>query len=123
MPPMIPQDLLGDEVDNTPDDAVTATIHQNLATHNLVPTEHLVDSGYTDADLLATSRTQHTIDLVGPVAADGSWQAKAAQGFDLSQFALDWEAQRVTCPQGKQSVAWRRFASSPLCRGRQSIRM
>jgi transposase len=91
----------------TPDDAVTATIHHNLATHDLLPTEHLVDSGYTDADLLVTSRTQHTIDLVGPLAVDGSWQAKAAQGYDLSQFAVDWEAQRVTCPQGKQSVAWR----------------
>lgn len=96
----------------TPDDAVTATIHQKLATLDLLPIEHLVDSGYTDAELLVTSRTQYNIDLVGPVAADGSWQAKAAQGFDLSQFAVDWEAQSVRCPQGKQSVAWRSCVSS-----------
>jgi transposase len=96
----------------TPDDAVTATIHQDLATQDLLPREHLVDSGYTDADLLVTSRTQHNVDLVGPVAADGSWQAKAGQGFDLSRFAVDWEAQRVTCPEGKQSVAWRPSVSS-----------
>jgi transposase len=87
----------------TPDDAVTATIHHNLATLDLLPAQHLVDSGYTDADRLVTSRTQHTIELVGPLAADGSWQAKAAQGFDISQFAVDWETQRV---------AWRWCVSS-----------
>src|SRR3712207_3636977 len=88
----------------TPDDAVTATIHAALAERALLPAEHLVDAGYTDADLLVTSRTEHTIDLVGPVAKDGSWQAHAGQGFDIGNFSVDWAAQTVTCPQGKQSV-------------------
>ncbi len=30
-------------------------------------------------------------------------QAVANQGFDQSQFTVDWEAKQVTCPQGKVS--------------------
>jgi transposase len=45
--------------------------------------------------------------LVGPVRPDVSWQAQANQGFDISRFAVDWEARRVTCPEGKTSVLWK----------------
>jgi hypothetical protein len=34
-------------------------------------------------------------------------QEQANQGFDISHFAIDWEAKRVTCPQGKTSVLWK----------------
>lgn len=91
---------------------MTATIHAALAERDLLPAEHLVDAGYTDADLLVTSRTEHNIDVVGPVAKDGSWQAHAGQGFDIGNFSVDWTAQTVTCPQGKQSVGWRTCAES-----------
>jgi transposase len=37
---------------------------------------------------------------------DVSWQAQADQGFDITHFTIDWEAQRVTCPEGKTSVVW-----------------
>jgi transposase len=33
-----------------------------------------------------------------------SWQTQANQGFDIAHFTIDWEAQRVTCPEGKTSV-------------------
>jgi transposase len=90
----------------TPDEAATGTIHEDLAAKALLPAEHLVDAGYTSAAHLVTSRTDHGIDLVGPVAVDASWQARAGMGFDLSHFLIDWEAQTVTCPQGKVSRTW-----------------
>jgi hypothetical protein len=37
---------------------------------------------------------------------DVSWQAQAAQGFDIAHFTIDWDADRVTCPEGKTSVLW-----------------
>jgi DDE family transposase len=44
--------------------------------------------------------------VIGPVADDPSWQARADAGFDKSHFAVDWDRQRVTCPAGKQSISW-----------------
>src|SRR3982751_3607923 len=46
------------------------------------------------------------VEIIGPVADDPSWQARAAEGFDKSQFQVDWERKVVTCPAGKQSVSW-----------------
>jgi len=88
------------------DDAVTAQIQDELAARGLVSAIHLVDAGYTTAAHLVTSRDEHGIDLVGPVAASAGWQARAGNGFDLDHFALDWDAQIATCPQGNQSRPW-----------------
>jgi transposase len=88
------------------DDAVTARIEDDLAARGLAPAVHLVDAGYTTAGHLVTSRDEHGIDLVGPVAASAGWQARAGTGFDLDHFAIDWDARTVTCPQGKDSRSW-----------------
>jgi len=85
----------------------TAPIHTALAAKGLLPGDHLVDAGYLDAELLVGSQFEHGVRLVGPVRPDVSWQAQANQGFDISHFAIDWEAQRVTCPEGKTSVVWK----------------
>jgi transposase len=90
----------------TPDEAVTGTIHEDRAANALLPAEQLVDAGYTRAAHLVTSRTDHGIDLVGPVAVDARWQARAGMGFDRSHVLIDGEAQPVTCPQGKVSRTW-----------------
>jgi transposase len=89
-----------------PDDAVTDVIQDDLAERDLLPAVQLVDAGYTTAAHLVTSRTEHGIDLVGPVAASARWQARAGTGFDLSQFQIDWETKTVTCPQGKANRSW-----------------
>ena len=98
------------QVETTPatmqDDAVTDRIQDDLAARGLPPAIHLVDAGYTTAGHLVTSRTEHGIDLVGPVAASAGWQARAGTGFDLDHFAIDWDARTVTCPQGKRSRSW-----------------
>lgn len=90
----------------TVDVEVTDTIHQALAAKGLLPTEHLVDTAYVSVDQLLHSHCEHGVDLIGPVAGGGSWQAKAGKGFDVSCFAVDWQAETVTCPQGKTSQSW-----------------
>jgi transposase len=90
----------------TPDVSVTEAIHQHLAEQDTLPGEHLVDAGYVDAQLLADSEQEHSIDLIGPAPRDTSWQALAGQGFDLASFSIDWEQEQATCPQGVQSACW-----------------
>lgn len=58
------------------------------------------------ADRLVDSQQAHT-DLIGPVPPEPGWQAKAGKGFAASCFAIDWEAQQATCPQGKVSRSWK----------------
>ena len=93
-------------VATTPDDQAVPAIHHALARKALLPRTHLVDAGYTDADLLLQSTKIYGIDLVGPLAADPSWQAREKTGFDHAAFQVDWDAQSVTCPQGATSVQW-----------------
>ena len=90
----------------TGDVEMTEIIHEALAAQDLLPGEHLVDTAYVDAQHLLTSQVKYDLDLVGPVPGDSSWQAQAAQGFDLSCFQVDWEAERVICPMGCHSHSW-----------------
>jgi transposase len=90
----------------TNDVCLTETIHTHLAERDLLPREHLLDSGYLAADLLLTSQQDYQVDLLGPVLSDTSWQARQADGLDVSCFAIDWEAQEVRCPGAKTSVRW-----------------
>jgi len=89
------------------DSAVTAQIHARLDRRALLPGEHLVDAMYVTADHLVTSRTEHGLDLVGPVGADTSWQARQQTGYAVAQFAIDWDAQQARCPQGQASASWK----------------
>jgi DDE family transposase len=59
-----------------------------------------------DADLLVTAHTQHQIDVVGPPFGSYSHQRRAGQGYDLSAFVINWEAQYARCPQGHTSIRW-----------------
>ena len=87
----------------TADRDATAPIQEELAQAGLLPTQQLVDEGYTDAALLVESQAQHGVELLGPVARDASWQAREGQGFDMTRFAVDWQKQQATCPNGKIS--------------------
>jgi transposase len=88
------------------DDQVLETVHQALAEREVLPEVHLVDAGYTDAEGLVSSQRDYGITLLGPVAADPSWQAKAAEGFDKASFLIDWEQETVICPAGKKNFSW-----------------
>src|SRR5207245_10198257 len=60
----------------THDGQVVEKIHADLAHKELLPSEHIVDTGYVDSDLLLSSRTRYGVDLLGPVIQDTSWQRR-----------------------------------------------
>jgi transposase len=88
------------------DDAAVEPIHQALSEKSLLPTEHLMDTGYVTAGHLVNSRTQYAVEIVGPVRSDPSWQARNHPKFAAEQFKIDWDNQVATCPKGQQSVSW-----------------
>lgn len=92
----------------TPDDNMVEVVHTSLQKRALLPCEHLVDKGYTDSEGLVRSTRDYGVNLTGPVATDPSWQARTREGFDQSQFRVDWDRQVVTCPQGKASISFLR---------------
>jgi transposase len=103
-----------------PDSEMTASIHEALAAKQLLPTDHLVDTGYVDADLLIKSQWEYGVRLVGPVRDDIHWQVREAKGYDLSRFTIDWKQHRVTCPVGCHSSKWA-YARDP--NGRETIQV
>jgi transposase len=90
----------------TADIKVLDQVHTNLDKKGLLPTEHLVDTSYVDGEHLHTSQSEYDLELLGPVPPNSTWQLKAGQGFELSCFAIDWDSQTVTCPQGQLSQSW-----------------
>lgn len=84
----------------------TESIQQALVAKGLPPAEHLVDAAYIDAELLVRSETDQGITLVGPARLNNSWQTKAENAYAIDQFEIDWDQQRVRCPQGKWSTSW-----------------
>lgn len=87
---------------NKDDSEVVDGIQERLTARNLKPKEQYVDCGYTSGANLARS-VERGIELMGPVAGDTSGKA---EGFRQSDFALEFEAQRAVCPQGKTAPAW-----------------
>ncbi len=96
-----------------PDVMETAPIEETLAARQRLPAQHLVDSGYVSAEELVTSRQRHAIDLVGPIRAEGAWQAQGNHDnhdnhdYALAAFEIRWEQQQAICPQGKVSRQWK----------------
>lgn len=90
----------------TPDGTQTVTIHEAVAEHDLLPSEHYVDGGSTSAAHLVTSQGPG-IALIGPVGGNTSWQAQTEDGIRVQQFTMDWERQVATCPEDHQSIQWR----------------
>jgi DDE family transposase len=88
------------------DDARTASIHEGLKRKDLLPEQHIVDTGYVDAKLLLDSQQDYQIDLVGPTRRNHQWQANQQKGFDADHFLIDWEHQQATCPEGHTSSSW-----------------
>ncbi len=81
-------------VATTQDPTVLPSIHQALAEKEILPQKHLVDLGYTSAQLIASSQKEYDIDLFGPVALNAKWQAKEGAGFDMSHFRVNWKEKK-----------------------------
>src|SRR5436305_2373118 len=70
---------------------VLPIVQVGLAERNLLPHEHLVDSGYMSAEHMVVSQREYNVQLLGPVLPDPSWQAKTAGAFGTAAFTIDWE--------------------------------
>lgn len=88
------------------DSTLTDTIHDGLAERQLLPAEHVVDSGYISPARIERAQRVHGITLLGPVVADHSSQARAGSGFDKTAFTIDWDNQQAICPRGARSASW-----------------
>jgi transposase len=88
------------------DVSMTEVIQADLQEAQMLPSQHLLDTGYINADVLASSQHRFGIEVVSPAHPDVKWQANTHQGIDASQFVIDWEHKQATCPQGKTSVSW-----------------
>jgi transposase len=89
-----------------PDRQALPEIHEILDHRQLLPEQHLVDAGYTDAESLVASQKEYQVDLVGPTAKDYRWQAREHNGYALADFSIDWEQEQARCPQGQTSSSW-----------------
>lgn len=87
-----------------PDGKALSRVHAGLADKDLLPDQHLVDSGYIDAANLHESQVSYEVDLLGPTLKHDWYQA--GTDYDLTHFSIDWDAQAVTCPQGHISSSW-----------------
>jgi transposase len=88
------------------DVSMTEVIQADLQEAQMLPSQHLLDTGYSNADVLAKSQQRFGIEVISPTHPDVKWQANTDQGIDASQFAIDWEHKQATCPQGQTSVSW-----------------
>jgi IS5 family transposase len=89
-----------------PDVAMTDVIHRQLADKDLLPDEHLVDSGYPSADIIVRAARLHGLTLVSPMLLDHSAQARAGSGYDKAAFTFDFTTRTATCPQQVASSSW-----------------
>jgi len=97
-------------VETTPapvaDGARTPAIHAALEDKQLLPGQHLLDTGYLDAELFATIPQAYGVDLIGPTRPDVKSQARARQGFAAADLTIDWERRQAICPEGHTSSSW-----------------
>lgn len=91
---------------NRRDNMQLDSIHQSLKAKGLLPSLHLVDAGYMDAELLVQSQQAYDIQLLGPALSNNQWQAKTQGAYDITDFEIDWKNKSVTCPNGQKSVSW-----------------
>ncbi len=91
-------------VATVPDDRMAAVVHAGLAARDCLPGEHWVDAGYPTAAQVVAARTEHGVDLQGPMV--GNTTAQSGGPFGQDAFTVDWEHERVTCPNGVTSTQW-----------------
>src|SRR5262249_53216302 len=73
----------------------------------LLPDKHPVDAGYIEASNLVESRREYDIDLIGPAQSNGRRRQVQGNGFDISNFQVEWDREKVICPAGRESSSWK----------------
>ncbi|ADI04453.1 hypothetical protein SBI_01332 [Streptomyces bingchenggensis BCW-1] len=66
------------------------------------------------AELIHGSVKTYGIALITPVLLDTSRQAKAQADFAATDFTIDWEAGKATCPAGHTSATWNPVVSEGI---------
>ncbi|MFC5598918.1 IS1182 family transposase [Deinococcus cellulosilyticus] len=82
-------------------------IHQALQKRALLPAQHWVDAGYVSAEQLCQSQNQYGIGLIGPPRGTRKWQKGPDDRFDLRDFRVLWDEEKVICPSGSTSISWK----------------
>lgn len=83
---------------------LTTPVNAALHDRDLAPARHYLDTGYASALAILDAARLAGITLVTPLRADGSRQARAGSGYDLTAFAIDYDARTATCPQGRTAT-------------------
>ena len=99
-----------------PDVVMTNAVHATLTGRRLAPGEHFLDCGYASADGVLAARGAG-IDMITPLLADTSAQARAGAGYDRAAFTVDFATRTATCPQGNTSVTW----NPVVCDGKPKV--
>ena len=89
-------------------------IHEGLSTKELLPGDHLVDTGYITAKALLDSKDRFGVKLIGATMQNSSRQQREREGFSLDDFTVDWRRKEITCPEGKVSEAWGEYESERM---------
>ncbi len=80
-------------------------IAEQVRANGLAEGEHFVDGGYTSGKQLVQQAALGT-QVIGPVPADASWQARHHSGYAVQDFQLEWQQRTARGPQGVQSLTW-----------------
>jgi transposase len=83
------------------------------------PAELLVDTGYLSGQAIVRGR-EMGLEVVGPLPAKRSWQARAGAGYSAEAFEIDWAREQARCPEGRTSRRWREGTG---VRGEQIVRV
>jgi transposase len=73
-------------------------VHGALAAKDLLPSLHLVDAGYVDAEHLLASRRDYGVTLVGPTPKDQQWQARTPGAFSRTSSSTGTDRSRPVRP-------------------------
>ena len=93
-------------VATTTDDTMVVPIYEDLKQHELLPSQHWLDSGYITSKTLVSAQKNLGVEVIGPTRANYKWQARHSPGFDSSHFVIDWENKQAICPAGHTSHSW-----------------
>lgn len=94
------------------DDRMAAVVHASLSQRELLPEEHWVDTGYANSPAMVAARRDYGVELHGPLQAVNSVQSSRSDGaYGQDAFTIDWDNERVTCPNGRTSRSWAVYSS------------
>lgn len=84
------------------DSEMVEPIQRRLIERGVAPVEQIVDAGYVSGQNIGQSQ-KRGISLLGPALVGAS---NKPEGYKQQDFVIDWEAETVTCPEGRSASGW-----------------